>query len=48
MSKIREAVSFTKGHIVIRGELVMHCKAKRTDYVLYYKPNINHAVGDGM
>lgn len=58
MSQIREEVSFTKGRIIVRGKLVTRGKAKRADYVLYYKPNIpialieakdnTHAVGDGM
>jgi hypothetical protein len=40
MSQIREEVSFTKGRIIVRGKLVSRGKAKRADYVLYYKPNI--------
>ena len=58
MTQIREEVSFTKGRIIVRGKLVTRGKAKRADYILYYKPNIpiavieakdnNHAVGDGM
>lgn len=58
MSQIREEVGFTKGRIIVRGKLVTRGKAKRADYILYYKPNIpialieakdnNHAVGDGM
>ena len=42
----------------MRGKLVTRGKAKRADYILYYKPNIpialieakdnNHSVGDGM
>ena len=58
MLQIREEVSFTKGRIIVRGKLVTRGKAKRADYVLYYKPNIplalieakdnNHSVGDGM
>jgi len=58
MSQIREEVSFTKGRIIVRGKLVTRGKAKRADYVLYYKPNIpialieakdNHcSVGAGM
>jgi type I restriction enzyme, R subunit len=57
-SQIREEVGFTKGRIIVRGRLVTRGKAKRADYILYYKPNIpialieakdnNHAVGDGM
>jgi type I restriction enzyme R subunit len=58
ISQIREEVGFTKGRIIVRGKLVTRGKAKRADYVLYFKPNIplalieakdnNHAVGDGM
>ncbi len=58
MTQIREEVSFTKGRIIVRGKLVTRGKAKRADYVLYYKPNIPlalieakdnpHSVGDGM
>src|SRR5206468_1007061 len=43
---------------IVRGKLVTRGKAKRADYVLYYKPNIplalieakdnNHGVGDGL
>src|SRR4051812_40295294 len=56
--QLREEVSFTKGRIIVRGKLVTRGKAKRADYILYYKPNIplavieakdNHSgVGDGM
>ena len=58
ITQIREEVSFTKGRIIVRGKLVTRGKAKRADYVLYYKPNIpialieakdnNCSVGDGM
>jgi type I restriction enzyme R subunit len=58
MVQIREEVSFTKGRIIVRGKLVTRGKAKRADYILYYKPNIpialieakdnNHSVGDGI
>jgi len=58
MSQIREEVGFTKGRIIVRGKLVTRGKAKRADYVLYYKPNIplalieakdnTHSVGDGI
>ena len=58
MAQIREEVGFTKGRIIVRGKLVSRGKAKRADYVLYYKPNIpialieakdnNCSVGDGM
>src|SRR3977135_3062117 len=58
MLQIREEVGFTKGRIIVRGKLVSRGRAKRADYILYYKPNIplalieakdnSHAVGDGM
>jgi type I restriction enzyme, R subunit len=58
MAQIREEVSFTKGRIIVRGRLVTRGKAKRADYILYYKPNIpiaiieakdnNHSIGDGI
>jgi type I restriction enzyme R subunit len=58
MLQIREEVSFTKGRIIVRGKLVSRGKAKRADYLLYYKPNIPlaiieakdnaHSVGDGI
>jgi type I restriction enzyme R subunit len=58
MTQVREEVGFTKGRIIVRGKLVTRGKAKRADYVLYYKPNIpiaiieakdnNCSVGDGM
>src|SRR5882672_2799947 len=52
MLQVREEVYFTKGPIIVRG------RAKKADFVLYYKPNIpialieakdnNHSVGDGI
>jgi type I restriction enzyme R subunit len=44
VSQLREEVSFTKGRIIVRGKLVTRGKAKRADYILYYKPNIPLAV----
>lgn len=40
VTQLREEVGFTKGRIIVRGKLVTRGKAKRADYVLYYKPNI--------
>jgi hypothetical protein len=37
-------VNFTKGRIIVRGKLVARGKAKRADYILYYKPNIPIAI----
>jgi type I restriction enzyme R subunit len=58
IAQIREEVSFTKGRIIVRGKLVTRGKAKRADYILYYRPNIpiaiieakdnNCSVGDGI
>jgi hypothetical protein len=58
MVQVREEVYFTKGRIIVRGKLVTRGKAKKADFVLYYKPNIpialieakdnNHSVGDGL
>lgn len=42
--QVREEVSFTKGRIIVRGKLVSRGKAKRADYILYYKPNIPIAI----
>jgi type I restriction enzyme R subunit len=58
LTQLREEVSFTKGRVIVRGKMVKRGKAKRADYILYYKPNIplavieakdNHcSVGDGL
>ena len=58
LSQIREEVTFTQGKVIVRGKLVSRGKAKRADYVLYYKPKIpiavieakdnNQTVGAGM
>jgi len=57
-TQVREEVGFTKGRIIVRGKLVTRGRAKRADYILYYKPNLpialieakdnDHSVGDGM
>ncbi|WP_337175655.1 DEAD/DEAH box helicase family protein [Paludisphaera sp.] len=57
-TQIREEVGFTKGRIIVRGKLVTRGRARRADFVLYFKPNIpvavveakdnNHSVGDGI
>jgi len=56
--QLREEVTFTKGRVIVRGRMVSRGKAKRADYILYFKPNIplavieakdNHcSVGDGV
>ena len=44
LTQMREEVYFTKGRIIVRGKLVTRGKAKRADYILYYKPNMPIAV----
>jgi len=58
LNQIREEVTFTQGKVIVRGKLVSRGKAKRADYILFYKPKIpiavieakdnNHTVGAGM
>ena len=53
-----QEVSFTDGKIYVRGKLHSRGKAKRADYILYYKPNIpiaiveakdnKHSIGAGL
>lgn len=53
-----EEVYFTDGKIYVRGKLTKRGKAKRADYILYYKPNIpigiieakdnNHSIRAGI
>lgn len=44
LTQVREEVSFTAGRIFVKGRLTTRGKAKRADYILYYKPNIPIAV----
>src|SRR5690625_3149183 len=56
--QIREEVSFTAGRIIPKGKTYSRKQGKRSDYILYYKPNIplaiieakdnTHSVGSGM
>ena len=58
LSQIREEVYFTKGRVIVRGQLSTRGEPKRADYLLSYKPGIqlaiveakdnNHSVGAGM
>src|SRR5437899_4218732 len=58
MNQIREEVSFTKGRVIVRGQLSTRGEPKRADYLLYHKPGIplavieakdnHHSVGAGM
>ena len=56
-TQIRRQVSFTKGRIIVRGRLVTRGKAKKADFVLYYRDipialieakKSSFAVGHGM
>lgn len=42
--QILEEVSFTDGRIYVKGKITARGKRKRTDYILYYKPNIPIAI----
>jgi type I restriction enzyme R subunit len=58
LTQLLEEVYFTDGKIYVRGKMTARGKAKRADYILYYKPNIpiaiieakdnNHSVRAGM
>lgn len=58
MTQILEERYFTKGRVIVRGQLTSRGEAKKADYILFYKPNIplavveakdnNHSVGAGM
>lgn len=58
MTQLREEYPLTEGRVIVRGKTAERGKAKKADYVLFYKPGIplavieakdnNHAVGDGM
>lgn len=58
MTQIREEAYFTKGRVIVRGKTVNRGKAKKADYILFYKPNFplavveakdnHHSLGDGM
>ncbi len=57
-SQIREEVTLTAGRVIVKGQMGMRAKGKRTDYVLYHKPNFplavveakdnKHSVGAGI
>lgn len=44
MTQIREEAYFTAGRVIVRGKTVKRGKAKKADYLLFYKPNIPLAV----
>ena len=44
LTQLLEEVYFTDGKIYVRGKMTARGKAKRADYILYYKPNIPIAI----
>lgn len=42
--QVREQVYFTDGRIYVKGDQTKRGKAKKADYILYYKPNIPIAI----
>lgn len=58
MTQVLEERYFTKGRVIVRGKLTSRGKARKADYILFYKPNLplavveakdnNHTVGAGM
>lgn len=42
--QVREEVFFTDGRIYVKGNVTVLGKAKKADYILYYKPNIPVAI----
>lgn len=58
MRQIKMEYTFTDGRVIVRGKIVERGSKKRTDYILFYKPNLplaiveakdnKHSVGDGM
>jgi type I restriction enzyme, R subunit len=42
--QVREEVFFTDGRIYVKGNVTVRGKAKKADYILYYKPNIPIAI----
>lgn len=58
MNQIREEVYFTKGRVIVRGQVSIRGEPKRADYILSHKPGLrlaiveakdnNHTVGAGI
>ena len=41
MTQVLEERYFTKGRVIVRGKMTARGKAKKADYVLFYKPNLH-------
>ena len=58
LKQIKMEYNFTDGRVIVRGNITARGKRKRTDYLLYYKPNLplaiveakdnRHSIGAGM
>lgn len=58
LKQIKMEYNFTDGQVIVRGNSTVRGKRKRTDYLLYYKPNLplaiveakdnRHSIGAGM
>lgn len=58
MTQVLEERFFTNGRVIVRGKMTSRGKARKADYILFFKPNIplavveakdnNHTVGAGM
>lgn len=46
LKQIKMEYNFTDGRVIVRGNVTARGKRKRTDYLLYYKPNIPLAIVD--
>lgn len=45
LNQVREEVYFTDGRIIVRGEkLIARGKAKKADYILYYKQELRKII----
>lgn len=58
MTQFLEGHCFTRGRVIVRGSSVTRGRAKKADYILFYKPNLplavveakdnTHSAGAGM
>jgi len=47
MTQVLEARYFTNGRVIVRGKMTSRGKARKADYILFYKPNLPLAVNRG-
>ena len=48
LKQIKMEYNFTDGRVIVRGNVTARGKRKRTDYLLYYKPNIPLAYDESI